>query len=368
MLMKCVVVECWRSEFSVKMSPRDFLSPQQVSSLRREHKLIGTRRHADRVKAILMLNKGRSFEEIADDLILDDDTVRNWFRIFVTEGLEGLKQDYYQGGFPKLDFSQLEELDAHVEKNVCLSCKAVRAWVKEKWGVEYSDSGMAGLLHGLGFSYKKPSIMPGKPPREENQREFVGIIESILANLDTLDQAYFMDAVHPALNPVAGYGWIRKGEEKEIPSNTGREKLGINGAMPVGEAEAVIVESEIVNAQSTIELCDKIQLRQMFGMIIIFADNARYYNCKAMQDYLAANPRVVIVHLPPYCPNLNLIERLWKFYKKKVLCQRYYANLGTMREATINFFSNLKDYAEDLGTLMALNFQIVNPKFSETGS
>jgi transposase len=356
------------SEFSLKMSPRDFLSPQQVSALRREHKLIATRRHADRVKAILMLNKGRSFEEIADDLILDDDTVRNWYRIFVSEGLEGLKMDYYQGGYSKLDVSQLEELDAHVEKNVCLSCKSVRAWVKEKWGVEYSDSGMASLLHSLGFSYKKPSIMPGKPQTEEKQREFVGIIESIIANLDTLDQAYFMDAVHPALNPVAGYGWIRKGEEKEIPSNTGRERLGINGAMPVGEAEAVIVESEIVNAQSTIELCDKIQLRQMFGMIIIFADNARYYNCKAMQDYLAANPRVVIVHLPPYSPNLNLIERLWKFYKKKVLCQRYYVNLPKMREASFNFFENLQDYAEDLKTLMALNFQIVKPKFSETRS
>lgn len=356
------------SEFSLKMSPRDFLSYHQVSALRREHKLIGTRRHADRVKAILMLNKGRSFEEIADDLILDDDTVRNWYRIFLAEGLEGLKKDYYQGGFSKLDASQLEELDAYVAANVCLSCKAVRAWVKEKWGMEYSDSGMASLLHSLGFSYKKPSIMPGKPPSEEKQREFVGIIESILSNLDTLDQAYFMDAVHPALNPVAGYGWIRKGEEKEIPSNTGREKLGINGAMPVGEAEAIIVESEIVNAQSTMALCDKLQLRQMFGMIIIFADNASYYSCNAMKEYLAANPRVVIVHLPPYCPNLNLIERLWKFYKKKVLCQRYYANLPRMKEVTINFFEHLQGYAEELATLMALNFQIVKSKFSETRS
>lgn len=159
-----------------------------------------------------------------------------------------------------------------------------------------------------------------------------------------------MDAVHPALNPVVGYGGIRKCGEKEIPSNTGREKLGINGAIPAGEADAVIVESEIVNAQSTMELCDKIQLWQMFGMIII-----------------ADNPRGVFVHLPPYCPNLNLIERLWKFYKRKVLCQRYYATLEKMREATINFFGNLQAYADDLRTLMTLNFQIVNPKFSEIG-
>jgi transposase len=114
------------------------------------------------------------------------------------------------------------------------------------------------------------------------------------------------------------------------------------------------------------ELCEKIAKKQLLGMIIIFADNARYYNCKEMKAYLKANPRITFVHLPPYCPNLNLVERLWKFYKKKVLYQQYYPNLGKMRDATLDFFDKLPDYAKELQTLLTLNFQIVTPKISET--
>lgn len=314
-----------------------------------------------------MLNKGQSYSEVADNLLLDDDTVRNWYRIFKDEGVEGLKLDLYMGGASKLDATQLDELDRYVDGSICLTSKAVSDWVVQKWGIRYSVSGMTGLLHSLEFSYKKPSITPGKAPEEAEQREFVRIIESIIENKDALDQLYFMDAVHPMLNPIAGYGWIRKGKEKEIPSNTGRERLGINGAYGVEEQVAIVHESKAVNAQSTIEVCEKLKEWQVFGLILIFADNARYYKCKVMEQYLAENPRIIFIHLPPYCPNLNLIERLWKFYKKKCLCQRRYPNLEKMREASLNFFAKLKDYAAELETLMALNFQIVPPKLSETG-
>lgn len=106
-------------------------------------------------------------------------------------------------------------------------------------------------------------------------------------------------------------------------------------------------------------------MRQLAGLIIVFADNARYYKCKEMAQYLKDNPRIVFIHLPSYCPNLNLIERLWKFYRKKVLCQQYYPNLQKMRDATLGFFDKLQDYAEKLRTLLTLNFQIVPPKLSE---
>jgi transposase len=85
-----------------------------------------------------------------------------------------------------------------------------------------------------------------------------------------------------------------------------------------------------------------------------------------MKEYLRNNPRIRFIPLPPYCPNLNLIERLWKFYKKKVLYQAYYPTLQKMREATLDFFGRLRDYADELRTLLTLNFQIVTPKVSET--
>ena len=194
-------------------------------------------------------------------------------------------------------------------------------WVKEKWGIQYTERGMADLLHSLGFSFKKPTLIPGNPPSRENQKEFALKIVEIIKNKAPEDKVYFMDACHAMLNPIAGYGWIRVGEKKEIKTNSGRERLNINGAYNFETKEAITLISDTVNAQSTVQMLDLIQEKQPEGNINIFADNARYYKCKLVFAYLALNPRIQIIHIPPYCPNLNLIERLWKFYKKKLLYQ-----------------------------------------------
>jgi transposase len=348
------------------MAVKDFLWDDEVAEIKKQHKQCQLKRYADRLKAMLLLNKGHSFAEVAEILILDDDTIRRWYHIFDDEGIEGLQRDLYKGGISKLDDGQLEALAVHVEENLFLTSKAVCHWVKSQWDIDYTESGMTGLLHALGFSYKKPTVTPGKAPTEELQRAFASKIVEIIAKKGPDDQAYFADGVHPRLNPIAGYGWIRKGERKEIPSHTGREHLNINGVINAVTHEAIVHDSEWINAQSTIELCEKIKEKQPLGKVIVFADNARYYKCKAMTEYLVDNPRIVFIHLPSYCPNLNLIERLWKFYKKKILYQQYYPNLGKMRDATLDFFERLQDYADELATLLTLNFQIVTPKVSET--
>lgn len=347
------------------MSAKDFLWDDEVIEIKKQHKKCQVKRYADRLKAMLLLNKGHSFAEVAEILILDDDTIRNWHRIFDDEGIEGLQRDLYKGGNSKLDDAQLDALAVQVEATLFLTAKAICSWVKSQWDVEYTESGMTGLLHALGFAYKKPTVAPGGAPSEEVQRAFAAKIVETIENKGSDDQVYFADGVHPRLNPIAGYGWIRVGERKEIPSHTGREHLNINGVINAESKEAIVHESEVINAQSTIELCEKIKKKQLLGRIIVFADNARYYKCKAMAEYLADNPRIIFIHLPSYCPNLNLIERLWKFYKKKILYQQYYSNLQKMREATLDFFGRLKDYAEELKTLLTLNFQIVTPKVSE---
>jgi len=66
--------------------------------------------------------------------------------------------------------------------------------------------------------------------------------------------------------------------------------------------------------------------------------------------------RVRLVYLPPYSPNLNLIERLWKFCKK-VLC-RFYQTFSQFTEAIETFFAHLSDYREEIASLMTDNFQL----------
>ncbi|MEO5675167.1 MAG: transposase, partial [Chitinophagales bacterium] len=127
-----------------------------------------------------------------------------------------------------------------------------------------------------------------------------------------------------------------------------------------------IHESEQINAQSTIALLEKIKHHQPQGNIIIISDNAKYYHAKMLKQYLEHNQRIQMQYLPSYSPNLNLIERLWKFYKKKILYHRHYSTIDEMRTVSLKFFCRLKDYTNELNTLMTENFQIIKPKFSET--
>jgi transposase len=92
--------------------------------------------------------------------------------------------------------------------------------------------------------------------------------------------------------------------------------------------------------------------------ITVFCDNARYYRSRAVREYLQTS-RIKLVFLPPYAPNLNLIERLWKFFKKKTLYNRYFATFAEFKVACEDFFAHPARYHRELRSLLTENFQIV---------
>ena len=92
--------------------------------------------------------------------------------------------------------------------------------------------------------------------------------------------------------------------------------------------------------------------------IYVICDNARYYRSKAVQAYLQ-DSRIKLVFLPAYAPNLNLIERLWKFFKKQVLYNRYYETFDDFRAACNDFFNNPQRYQSQLRSLLTENFAII---------
>jgi transposase len=140
------------------MSVKDFLSGEEILEIKKRYRQCRLRRHADRWKAMLLPDDGYSFAEVLAILILDDDTVRNGYRIFGDEGIAGLERDLYKGGTSTLDGAQLDAIAAHVEANLFLTARALCQWVKSEWGVEYSESGMTGLPDTLGFAYQQPTM------------------------------------------------------------------------------------------------------------------------------------------------------------------------------------------------------------------
>ena len=334
-----------------------FLHPEEIQALKRMHK-VSDRRKADKIKAILMLNTGYSPEEIAQILLLDDSSIRRWYSIYKSKGIDVLLTYQYVGNAGKLTAKQITALNNHLENTIYLTAKEICAYVEKKYGVAYTNKGMTNLLHRMDFSYRKPKHIPGKA-NPTAQQEFIEQYEKLKANKSKDDRIWFMDAVHPLHNSQPAYGWMKKGFDYTLKSNTGRQRVNINGAYNIEEQKVIVEEADCINAQSTVALLEKLLREQPLGIIYLILDNAKYYRSTVVKDFQKDNPRIQLIFLPPYSPNLNVIERLWRFFKKNITYNSYYEKFAVFKHCCINFFEEIEKYRVELRCLMTDNFELI---------
>ena len=349
----------------IKQPEKYFLSKKEEQELISCHRLEKDKRIADRLKTILALNNGYSYEEVSNLLLLDENTIRNNYQLFTEQGLSDLLTFNYVKPLSYLSEDELEELDKHLQGKMYLHSKDIRHYIEKTYKVRYTLEGVRALLERLNYVYKKTKHLPGKGDLKK-QKSFEKKYRKLKASKEKEDRIYFMDGVHPLHNSMLCNGWIKKGTEKAVKSNTGRDRLNINGACNIETAEVIIHEDVSVNAQSTIALFDKMQAHQPFGKLFVIADNAKYYRSNLVSAYLTQNNRVRLIFLPSYSPNLNLIERLWKFYKKEILYDKYYETFKEFKQKTKMFFQNIENYKEELITLLKDNFYYPLEIYSKT--
>lgn len=238
------------------------------------------------------------------------------------------------------------------------SANDICEFVKQKFEIKYTPVGMAHLLHRLGFVYKKTKLTPSKADKER-QEAFVEKYKEIKTTKEKDDKIYFVDAIHPQYNSMPGWGWIEKGKEMQTLSNTGRQRININGALDIETKKIIEREDKTINSLSVIKLFKEIEeTNPKSKKIYVIVDNAKYYYSVEVNNYLA-NSKIKLVFLPPYSPNLNLIERVWKFFKDKVIRGKYYERFDKFKTAVHKFFESIDNYKQELNSLLTEKFHIV---------
>jgi transposase len=320
-----------------------FLTEEEKAQLRARHKKERDRRICDRIKAVLLYDDGWSIKEIAKVLLLSEDSIRDHIDEYKT--FQKLKPDG-GGSVEKLSFEQSKELIVHLEKHTYLYVKDIIAYVESKWNISYTSPGMRSWLRRHKFSYKKPALVPGKANIEQ-QKEWISAYETLKQNLSPNETICFTDGVHPTHNVQLAYGWIRKGIRKEIPSNTGRSRVNISGIIDIISHRIFIEEDQTLDAKAVIKFFKKVEEAYPTKSIIhLFSDNAKYYRNKAVAEYLRTS-KIRLHFLPPYSPNLNPIERLWKWMKERVLYNSYYSEFEDFKSAIFGFFKALQNAESD---------------------
>ena len=341
----------------------DIESRQNLIELARDGS--AAHRLARRANALVLLDDGMSCEAIAKVLLLDDDTIRTWYRLYEGDGIEGLTNFSYEGSACQLSGEQQEKLKAWVATALPRTTRQVGAWIENEFGVVYEGrSGLIALLHRLGLEYHKPNVIPRKLD-EEKQKAFIEGYEKLLNSLGDDEAVLFADAVHPthAARPVGC--WAPSREKLAIEQTSGRQRINIHGAIDLETGQTRMIEALTIDAASTIRLLQSIEaLYPMLALIHVFLDNARYHHAKLVQEWLALPGRRIKLHfIPTYCPHLNPIERLWGLMHRNVTHNKCYATCAQFADATLSFLrEKVPGNWADLCDSVTDNFRIINPK------
>ena len=322
-------------------------------------------RLARRANALVLLDDGMSCEAIAKVLLLDDDTVRTWHRLYEEDGIEGLTNFGYEGSACQLSGEQQGKLKAWVAAALPRTTRQVGAWIEKEFGLVYeSRSGLIALLHRLGLEYHKPSVIPRKLDKEK-QRAFIESYDNLLNSLADNEAVLFADAVHPTHAARPAGCWAPSHEKLAIEQTSGRERINIHGAIDLATGQTRMIEVITVDAVSSIRLLESIEaLYPMLVLIHVFLENARYHHARLVQQWVARpGCRIKLHFIPAYCPHLNPIERLWGLMHRNVTHNKCYATCAQFADATLGFLrENVPQNWADLCDSVTDNFRIINPK------
>ena len=318
-----------------------------------------------RANALVLLDDGWSCQEVADALLLNDDTIRGWHKLFEQRGLEGLTSFDVGGSTGFLSAGQEEALKVFVATTLPRSTREVGAFITQEFGLVYeSRSGLIALLHRLGLEYHKPEVIARKLD-EAKQETFIEDYNKTLNSMGNDEVAVFVDAVHPTHAARPAGCWAPQQEKLAIEQTSGRERINIHGAINLETGATRMIEVKTVDAASTITLLEALEaLYPLMVLIHVYLDNARYHHAKLVQKWLARpDCRIKLHFIPSYCPHLNPIERLWGLMHRNVTHNKCYATCAQFADATLSFLRDKvpRNWAQFCDAVTD-NFRVISPK------
>ena len=313
------------------------------------------------VTVLLMLDQGHAAATVAQALGVDASSVYRYAQTYQLHGLAGYLRAEQSGYWGLLTSAQLAGLCRELGQQLYTDCRVIADWLARTYGVRYSVSGLTDLLHRLGFSYK---LTTSVPCQADAAAQTVFLTDTLAPLLEAAEAGkavvYFADAAHPTHNTRATHVWTETGKERPLLTVSGRERVNLNAALNAQcPTQVHLDETDCVNAQSTQRLYEKLLIAHPEGPVYVVCDNARYYKNKALTAWLA-DKRLVQVFLPPYSPNLNLIERLWKFLRQKIINTAFYRTKGQFKTAVLDFFDRLDEFGQELASRLSLKFHVLD--------
>ena len=318
---------------------------------------------------VYLKGNGYTHLEIARVVRVTEDSITEYLKKYRDGGLPGLLAENYRKGNGQLDAhaSKLKEI---FEKNPPHTVNQAIEVTERETQVRLKPSACRAFLLKLGMKCRRCGLIPGNAlgdddEQRQKQKDFHDkklqpLLEEAKQGKRTV---LFVDAAHFVMGAFLGMLWCFT--RQFLPSSCGRQRYNVLGAYdPIRQEAITLTNDTVVNQETFCALLEKIASFYAGTQlpITLILDNARYQKCQSVFDK-AKELKIDLEYLPAYSPNLNLIERLWRFVKKQVLYSTHYEKFATFKESIDSCLRDLATrFKDNMQTLMTLKFQL----FSKT--
>jgi transposase len=316
-----------------------------------------------KMEVLWLKSHGLGHDDIATYADVSRRTVQRYLDQYLEGGLPRLRQGHWHQPQSALAEHQCS-LEEYFLKHPVRSAKQAQAVIEQRTGVRRGLSQVRHFLKGrLGLRWRKAGAIPVPPKEtveEHARKQAVFLQDKLEPRLEEARQGrrqvYFVDAAHFVFAPFLGFLWCAA--RLFVRAASGRKRYNVLGAIDAVTHRLIRVTNyDYINAESVCALLRAVAAAAVGLPITLVLDNARYQKCALVQG-LAASLGIELLYLPGYSPNLNLIERLWRFVRKQSLDSTYYEDFAQFTTAIDQCLDGLPTiHKGEMETLMTHKFQ-----------
>jgi transposase len=309
-----------------------------------------------KMEALYLKSQGLAPAEISRLCVISKPTFSRYLHAYQEGGIETLKEVPFHRRQSQLTDSHVR-IEADFRQRPPASVAEAAARIAELTGLQRGPTQGRQCLKSLGMKPRKVGQIPAKADVTKQEDCKTERLEPRLAEAKSGQRVvFFMDAAHFVFAPFFGLVWCF--ERLFVKAPSGRQRFNVLAALNATTREIFSVKNlTYITSETVWELLRLLAGAHPGVRITVVLDNARYQRCALVQN-LAASLGIELLFLPAYSPNLNLIERLWKFVKKTCLYSKYYADHHAFQQAIIACIAQAPTkYREELESLLTLKFQ-----------
>jgi transposase len=338
------------------------LSQEELQQLEEERYTYGDIQIQKRLNAVyLMAVTDLTMKDIAQVVNCHRNILPVWQEKYLYKGLSSLYGNNYRRP-ESIPEQHSEVILSYLDQHPMQSVNQVASVIEELTGIGRKPAQVREFLLRHGYKWRKMGQIPGKAKPEEQKVWLETKLEPVIEQArEGKCHLLFCDAAHFVLSSFICMVWSRC--RLFLQTAAGRNRINVSGAVnAISRQVTTYINTTYITSQTIVDFLIQIKSQYVDLPVYPVMDNAKYQHCKLVVEK-AASLNIQLLFLPSYSPNLNIIERLWKFTKKKILYARYYDTPAKFHQAINEFFLTLNQkYQSELESLLTLKFQLWEKK------